>query len=173
MADGVAGEAARELAGEIIELLTQTGATVATAESLTGGAIAVALTAVAGSSDYMAGGLVTYQSEQKIRQLGVMPELIECCGVVSEEVASAMVCGAAHRFGVECAVAVTGIAGPVSAQDQQPVGTVWIATSVRGDVRALCYAFEEVGRDAVRFATVKAALRQLCEQIDAEFLRTT
>ena len=162
-----------DLAGATGERLRARAWRVATAESLTGGAIAAALTAVAGSSDYVAGGLVTYQSEQKTRQLGMPAELIERCGVVSEEVARAMVRGAAQRFGVECAVAVTGVAGPASADDPQPVGTVWIATSLCGDVRALCYAFGEVGRDAVRLATVKAALQQLCEQIDAEFLRTT
>ncbi|MCL2654170.1 MAG: CinA family protein [Coriobacteriia bacterium] len=139
---------------------------VATAESLTGGAIAAALTAVAGSSEYVAGGLITYQSAQKTAQLGVPAELIERCGVVSEEVAVAMVTGAAVRFGVECALAVTGVAGPAAPGDVCAVGTVWVASAVCSDVRAVCYSFGEVGRDGVRFATVKAALEQLSGQID-------
>lgn len=162
------------VAPELIELARDAGVRlrarswrVATAESLTGGAIAAALTAVAGSSEYVAGGLVTYQSEQKTRQLGVAAELIKRSGVVSAEVARAMAAGAARRFEVQCALAVTGIAGPPSPTDCQPVGTVWIATWINGDVRALCYAFEEVERDAVRYATVKAGLRQLCAYIDA------
>jgi len=154
-------------AAELGAHLRERGWTVATAESLTGGAIAAALTAVAGSSDYVAGGMVTYQTEQKTIQLGVPAELIDQCGVVSSEVAVAMATGVACRFGVECAVAVTGVAGPASSGDAESVGTVWIATCVNDDVRALCYAFGEVGRDSVRLSTVKAALQQLSDQIDA------
>jgi len=170
----LSGDSPVLIAPELVEAATDLGARlrergwrVATAESLTGGAIAATLTAVAGSSDYMAGGLVTYQTEQKIRQLDVSITLIERHGVVSEEVAIAMAVGAAQRFGVDCAIAVTGVAGPAGPEDDHPVGTVWVATSVRDDVRALCYAFGEVGRDGVRLATVKAALRQLGNQIDA------
>jgi len=157
-----------DVAGECGARLRERGWRVATAESLTGGSIAAALTAVVGSSKYVAGGVITYQTEQKTRQLGVPTELIERCGVVSEEVATAMAIGIAQRFKVECAVAVTGIAGPANSEDAQAVGTVWIATTIGDDVRALCYAFGAVGRDGVRFATVKAALQQLCEQIDTK-----
>jgi len=160
------------LSAALGERLRERGLRVATAESLTGGAICAALTAIAGSSDYVAGGLVTYQALQKSRQLGLAPEVIERCGVVSEEVARAMVTGVAERFGVDCAIAVTGLAGPASADDVLPVGTVWVATQVSCDVRALCYAFGDGGRDSVRFATVEAALRQLSDHLDAEFLRT-
>jgi len=158
-----------ELSAELGQRLHAYGWRVATAESLTGGALTAALTAVAGSSEYVAGGLVAYQTEQKTRQLEVPAELIERYGVVSAEVASAMVCGVARRFATDCALAVTGVAGPTPSEDHQAVGTVWVASCLRGDVRPLCYAFGEVGRDRVRFATVKAALRQLCDQIDAEF----
>ncbi|MCL2881422.1 MAG: CinA family protein [Coriobacteriia bacterium] len=161
---------APELAQAAAELglrLRERGWTVATAESLTGGAIAAALTAVAGSSEYVAGGLITYQTEQKTIQLEVSAELIERCGVVSKEVAVAMARGVARRFKAKCAIAVTGVAGPASPGDTEVVGTVWIATCADDDVRALCYAFGEVGRDGVRLATVKAALQQLSDHIGA------
>lgn len=162
-----------ELAADLGARLRERGWRIATAESLTGGALAAALTSVAGCSDYVAGGLVSYQSDQKTRQLGVAADLIARCGVVSAEVASAMAVGVAQRFEVECALAVTGAAGPDPSEDGQQPGTVWIATCVNSDVRPLCYAFGKVGRDAVRFATVKAALQQLRDRLDAEFLRTT
>ena len=164
-----------ELAEELGRRLRAREATLATAESLTAGAIAAAITAAAGASAYLAGAVVTYQTDEKVRQLGLDPRMIERCGVVSKEVACAMARAVAERFTTSCSIAVTGVAGPGDSVDA-PAGTVWIATAVDDDVRALCYSFGRVGRDRVRFATVKAGLRQLCEHLgdqDTEFLRTT
>jgi nicotinamide-nucleotide amidase len=104
------------------------GRMVATAESCTGGLMAARLTERPGSSAYVAGGTVAYANEAKTELLGVDPALIEQYGAVSPEVADAMAVGALDRFGVEVAIAITGIAGPDGGTEEKPVGTVcWCA----------------------------------------------
>lgn len=103
------------------------GATVATAESCTGGLVAERITRVPGSSSYFVGAAVTYSNALKISELRVPAELIEAHGAVSEEVAQAMAEGARERFGVDYALALTGIAGPGGGTEDKPVGTVHIA----------------------------------------------
>jgi nicotinamide-nucleotide amidase len=100
------------------------GRRIATAESCTAGLLAARLTERAGSSDYVAGGVVAYANEAKIELLGVDPALLDTHGAVSEEVADAMADGALRRFGADTAVAITGIAGPGGGTDEKPVGTV-------------------------------------------------
>ena len=100
------------------------GRRIATAESCTAGLLAARLTDRAGSSDYVAGGVVAYSNEAKAELLGVDPALIEAHGAVSEPVAEAMAAGALQRFGADTAVAITGIAGPGGGTAQKPVGTV-------------------------------------------------
>ena len=104
----------------------------ATAESCTGGLIAAACTAVAGSSDWFERGFVTYSNEAKTELLGVDAALIAAHGAVSEPVARAMAEGALARSPRRLAVAVTGIAGPGGAVPGKPVGTVWLAWRRRG-----------------------------------------
>jgi nicotinamide-nucleotide amidase len=101
------------------------GRRIATAESCTAGLLAARLTDQAGSSAYVAGAVVAYANEAKIDVLGVDPALIDANGAVSQEVAEAMAAGALHRFGVDTAVAITGIAGPGGGTEAKPVGTVW------------------------------------------------
>jgi nicotinamide-nucleotide amidase len=100
------------------------GRTVATAESCTAGMVAARLTDRAGSSDYVAGGVVSYSNEAKVALLGVDPGLLAAHGAVSEPVAEAMAAGALERFGADTAVAITGIAGPGGGSAEKPVGTV-------------------------------------------------
>ncbi|OBG18742.1 competence/damage-inducible protein A [Mycobacterium sp. 852002-51057_SCH5723018] len=100
------------------------GRWIATAESCTAGLLAARLTDRAGSSDYVAGGVVSYSNEAKADLLGVDPALIEKHGAVSEPVAEAMAAGALERFGADTAVAITGIAGPGGGTPEKPVGTV-------------------------------------------------
>src|SRR5579862_2204424 len=107
MADGVAGPEARELATEIIGLLTKSGQTVATAESLTGGLVAAALTDVPGSSNAFRGGVVAYATELKAQLLGVDPGLLERHGPVQAPVAAAMADGVRDRLGSTIGVATT------------------------------------------------------------------
>ena len=100
------------------------GRTIATAESCTAGMIAARLTDRPGSSDYVAGGVVSYSNEAKVELLGVDPALIEAHGAVSEPVAEAMAAGALKRFGADTAISTTGIAGPGGGSEEKPVGTV-------------------------------------------------
>ena len=135
----------------------------ATAESCTGGLIAAACTALAGSSDWFERGYVTYTNEAKTDLLGVDRELFARVGAVSEEVARAMVQGALQRAPVQLAVAVTGIAGPGGAVPGKPVGMVWLAWGSAGGVGAQCLQLPG-DRDAVRGATVSAALQRLLQE---------
>jgi nicotinamide-nucleotide amidase len=134
----------------------------ATAESCTGGLIAAACTAVAGSSDWFERGFVSYSNAAKTELLGVDAMLIAAHGAVSDAVARAMVEGALQRAPVQLAVAVTGIAGPGGAVPGKPVGTVWLAWGTAQGVRAECLQLPG-DRAAVRAATVAAALARLAE----------
>ncbi|MBW0015263.1 competence/damage-inducible protein A, partial [Mycobacterium sp.] len=100
------------------------GRSIATAESCTAGLLAARLTDRAGSSDYVAGGVVAYSNAAKTQLLGVDPGLIEAHGAVSEPVAEAMAVGALQHFGADTAAAITGIAGPAGGTPEKPVGTV-------------------------------------------------
>ena len=106
----------------VAQLLTRRW--IATAESCTAGLLAARLTDRPGSSDYVAGGVVSYSNEAKVQLLGVDPALNEAHGAVSEPVAEAMAAGALKRFGADTAVAITGIAGPGGGTPEKPVGTV-------------------------------------------------
>ena len=140
--------------------LTARGWRLATAESCTGGLVAAACTARAGSSDWFERGWVTYANAAKVAELGVPAALIEAHGAVSEPVARAMAAGAAARAGVAAALAVTGIAGPGGGSAAKPVGTVWFAWCVDGQVQAECVRFDGE-RAAVRAQAVLQALAGL------------
>lgn len=115
------------------------GHRIATAESCTAGLLAARLTDRPGSSNYVAGGVVSYSNEAKAELLGVDPALIEAHGAVSEPVAEAMAAGALQRFGADTAVAITGIAGPDGGTEEKPVGTVCFSVQAAGrtDTRTL------------------------------------
>ncbi len=151
---------------QAVQALAQTlrtrGWCLVTAESCTGGLIAAACTAVAGSSDWLEGGLVTYSNEAKTRWLGVPAALIQAHGAVSEQVAMAMAQGALNTSSANLAVAVTGIAGPGGAVPGKPVGTVWLAWGTQGALQAERLQLPG-DRDAVRAATVHAALQRLLQ----------
>ncbi len=104
---------------------------VATAESCTGGLVAAALTAIAGSSDVVDRGFVTYSNKAKMELLGVPEETIAAHGSVSAETAAAMARGAVARAGVDLAVSVTGVAGPGGWTPQKPVGLVYLGVAKR------------------------------------------
>jgi nicotinamide-nucleotide amidase len=144
------------------DALRQRGWRLASAESCTGGLIAAACTAVAGSSDWFERGWVTYSNEAKHEELGVPLALIARHGAVSEAVALSMARGALEHAGVELAVSVTGIAGPGGAVPGKPVGTVWLAWGTPHGFQAECLHLDG-DRGAVRAATVVAALDRLTE----------
>ena len=144
----------------LADRLRARGAMLATAESCTGGLIAAACTAVAGSSDWFERGFVTYSNAAKTELLGVPAALIAAHGAVSEPVARAMVQGALRQSHATLAVAVTGIAGPGGAVPGKPVGTVWLAWGTAAGVQAELLQLPG-DRSAVREATVAAALARL------------
>ncbi len=166
MAGGVAGPGARELATEIIRLLTLSGQTVAAAESLTGGLVAAALTDVPGSSNAFRGGIVAYATELKAQLLGVDVGMLKRHGPVCAPVASAMADGVRQRLGATIGVATTGVAGP-GPSGGHPAGTVHVAVSLVGDtvVRTMALAGN---RDEVRRLTVERVLGLLLGRIREE-----
>ena len=144
-------------APRVLEALRNRGWTLATAESCTGGLIAAALTSVAGSSDVVERGFVTYSNEAKTEMLGVPAALIAAHGAVSEEVAAAMAAGALAYSHADVAVSVTGVAGPGGGTAEKPVGLVWFGRAVRsGAVDAVSHQFAG-DRTAVRAASVGVA----------------
>ena len=153
-----------EQARIVVEKATAAGATVATAESLTGGLVAAMLTSVPGSSASVRGGIVSYVNEVKAEVLGVSEDVLARQGAVDELVALQMARGALRELGSDVSVAVTGIAGPTGAEPGKPVGTVWIGCATAKKTHAACHHFEG-GREAVRLQTVLIALRTMEEAL--------
>ena len=122
-------EARVELAAVVAQLLLARGATLATAESCTGGLVGHRLTNLSGSSAWYLGGVVAYANASKVRDLGVPAATIEREGAVSEATARAMAEGVRARFGSDFGLAVTGIAGPTGGTPEKPVGLVWMAVA--------------------------------------------
>ncbi len=129
------------LASVVGKMLLQCGATLATAESCTGGTLAHRITEVAGASQYYKGGVVSYSNESKMNLLGVQKSTLEQFGAVSEQTACEMAAGCRRRLATDYAVATTGIAGPTGGSDEKPIGTVWIAVATPNGVAAQCYVF--------------------------------
>ncbi len=155
------------LARQVIETAAARGLTIATAESCTGGLVAGALTAIAGSSAVIERGFVTYSNAAKTELLGVPADLIEAHGAVSEPVARAMADGALQRSPAQVSVSVTGIAGPGGGSADKPVGLVHFgAVGSAGPIHAE-HRFGDIGREEVRLASVRVALGLLLDRIGA------
>jgi nicotinamide-nucleotide amidase len=151
-------------AGMLIAAFSKRNLMVATAESCTGGLIAGALTEIPGSSSVVDRGFVTYSNDAKIQMLGVHTATLEAHGAVSRQTAIEMVRGALSHSKADIAVAVTGIAGPGGGSDEKPVGLVHLAVAGRtGTVHHREMRYGDIGRDAVRMATVRTALDMLDE----------
>ncbi len=151
-----------EEATGLLAWLRAKGLKVATAESCTGGLIAGLLTEIAGSSDVVDRGFVTYSNEAKVQMLGIDPQLIAAHGAVSEQVARAMATGALAHAIADITVAVTGVAGPGGGSADKPVGLVHFATARRGGTVVHREArFGDIGRSEIRIATVREALTML------------
>ncbi|HUJ05438.1 MAG TPA: nicotinamide-nucleotide amidohydrolase family protein [Streptosporangiaceae bacterium] len=166
-ADGGGPPAGGGNPAEAIRLLAGRGLTVGTAESLTGGLVAAALTTVPGASAVFRGGIVAYAGDLKSTLLGVPADLLDRVGTVHADVAMAMALGALARMSVSASVATTGVAGP-DPVDGYPVGTVHIAVAVPGDQRprVLHRELSLAGdRDQIRNETVRRALNLLVEAL--------
>lgn len=158
MTEGLAG---LDEARVVLRLLGAAGATVATAESLTGGLVGAALTAVPGASATYRGGVVAYATDLKADLLGVPRALLAAHGAVHPEVATAMADGVRRSAGATYGLATTGVAGP-EPQDGQPVGQVWVAVSGPDGAEVVgLQPAGALGRDEVRAAAVHAALSLL------------
>ncbi len=156
-----------QLARNVIEASASRGLMLAAAESCTGGLVSAALTAIPGSSAVLERGFVTYSNAAKSDLLGVPAGLIELHGAVSEPVARAMADGALARSAAQVSVAITGVAGPGGGSTDKPVGLVHFAAAGPSGLIHVERRFGDIGRDAVRQASVRVALELLLDRIGA------
>jgi len=148
------GDPLEEVVGQ---LLRTAHATVAVAESCTGGLLGGRFTATPGSSDYFLGGFITYSNAMKVELLGVSPEALEQHGAVSREVAEAMAVGARRRTGATYALSVTGVAGPDAGGEAAPVGTVYVGLADASGTHVTHRLFFG-DRERIRIFTAQMAL---------------
>lgn len=162
-----AGTEVPALCAQLAVLLQSRQWMLATAESCTGGLIAGACTDLAGSSNWLERGFVSYSNAAKTEMLGVDATLITRFGAVSEPVARAMAQGALQHSHAQVAVAVTGVAGPGGGSADKPVGTVWFAWETPSGLHSELQHFAG-DRHAVRRATVRHALQGLLQLLVSE-----
>ncbi len=161
MIPGTAPESAT--AARVVGLLRQRDLTLATAESLTGGLVGAALTAVPGASAVYRGGVISYATDLKARLLGVPEDVLRRDGAVSRGTAVAMAGGVREATGADWGIATTGVAGP-DPQEGHPPGTVWVAVVGPDCATARLCGFSG-DRGAVRAKTVEAVLELLAERL--------
>jgi nicotinamide-nucleotide amidase len=160
-------DAIHALAIRVLDACKVRGLMLATAESCTGGLVAGALTAIAGSSAVVERGFVTYSNEAKTEMLGVPMALITAHGAVSRPVAEAMAAGALARSRAQLSVSVTGVAGPGGGSAAKPLGLVHFgALRAGGTPRHLERRYGDLGRDAIRRAAIIDALKLLLDSAD-------
>ena len=151
-----------ELATAVLAACRARGWRLATAESCTGGLVAAALTAIAGASDVIDRGFVTYSNSSKMEMLGVPEEVLAAAGAISGETALAMAKGALGRAKVDLAVSVTCIAGPGGGTAEKPVGLVYLGVATKVASRSERHNFSG-DRGDVRRAAVIRSLQMLAE----------
>jgi nicotinamide-nucleotide amidase len=162
MARGATAADLRRMARRVLDLCRARGLRVVTAESCTGGLVAGALTEIAGSSDVVDRGFVTYSNAAKEAMLGVPASMLERHGAVSSQTAAAMVKGALKSSLADIAVSITGIAGPGGGSKEKPVGLVYFAAARRGGRRlAQRRLYGKIGRSRVRALSVVQALTMI------------
>ena len=165
----------RKEAARLIDLCRDRELKLATAESCTGGLLAAYITSIAGASDVLERGFVTYSNDAKVEMLSVEAAVIKAVGAVSQEVALAMAAGALLHSKADISAAVTGIAGPGGGTAEKPVGLVHFAVAKRGamtagrmDYRAIHHKeeFGDIGRSEVQEESVAVALKLLHQAVD-------
>ncbi len=147
----------------LMDLLLKKGYTLCTAESCTGGLISARITSLAGSSRFFKGAVIAYDNSVKLKLLSVNPKVLETFGVVSSEVVQQMALGASGLLESDCAISVSGIAGPGGGTPIKPVGLVYIGTSVGQSVTSRKYLFTG-NRAEIRALAASASLSQLIQQ---------
>ncbi len=170
--DHILPDALVDKARAVIDANRAAGRTIAVAESCTAGLVCAALTEVAGSSDVLEAGFVTYSNQSKMDLLGVSDEVLDTFGAVSIATAWSMARGALERSSADVAVAITGIAGPGGGTERKPVGTVVFARAKRGEdpneVMADTKEFGAIGRGGIRLQAALCALELLMPGASAE-----
>jgi nicotinamide-nucleotide amidase len=162
MTRGITAAELRRTARRVLDICRKHGLHVATAESCTGGLVAGILTEIAGSSDVVDRGFVTYSNEAKEAMLGVPASTLKRYGAVSSETAAAMAKGALKNSLADIAVSITGIAGPGGGSKDKPVGLVYFAAARRGGkLLAQRRLYGDIGRSRVRALSVAQALTML------------
>jgi nicotinamide-nucleotide amidase len=152
----------RRAASRLLDLCRAQGLKIATAESCTGGLVAAALTEIAGSSDVVDCGFVTYSNAAKQAMLGVPAAILNRHGAVSAQTAAAMAKGALHNSQADIAVSITGVAGPGGGSKRKPVGLVYFAAANRDGKRlARSRRYGKIGRQRVRLRSGAQALELL------------
>jgi nicotinamide-nucleotide amidase len=153
-----------ELAQQVVERCTEKNVMIATAESCTGGLVSSAITEIPGASQVLERGFVTYSDQAKIEMLGVMPITLRQYGAVSKDVALEMAHGAMSRSEAGISVSTTGIAGPSGGTTGKPVGLVHFGgRHYKGAMIHREMKFGEIGRHAIRMASVEVALEMIIE----------
>lgn len=166
MADDLFPFELMSLARLVLDEARQRRLRIVTAESCTGGLVAGVLTEIAGSSDVVDRGFVTYSNRAKERVLGVPGDLIADAGAVSEPVARAMAEGALEASDAHLSVAITGVAGPGGGSAFKPVGLVHLATArSNGPILHRRELYDDTGRGGIRLAAVRTALEMLLERL--------
>ena len=161
------GEGDDDLAALMLAECAARGLTLAVAESCTGGLLGMRLTAVPGSSRVVKGGTIAYANDVKVRELGVSQSDLDTHGAVSEPVARAMATGARLRFGTNIGIGITGVAGPDGGNPDKPVGTVWVAVDLDGEVHAV-RAILPGDRSEIRYRAAQMALDRLRRAFDRD-----
>jgi len=154
------------LAQQAVAASIRRGVMLATVESCTGGLVAGALTAIAGSSGALDRGFVTYSNQAKTDLVSVPAAMIETHGAVSEAVARAMATGALSRSAAGLAVSITGVAGPGGGSPDKPVGLVHFAAADADGVIHVEKRFGDLGREAIRLDSVRTALKLLLARLE-------
>jgi nicotinamide-nucleotide amidase len=155
----VLGEGTTDVPQAVVAQLARTGATLAAAESCTGGLISHLITSIAGVSPYFLGGVVSYSNQSKTSLLGVPQTLLEAHGAVSREVAAAMAAGALALFGSGIAISATGVAGPSGGSAEKPIGLVYLGLATAAGVETCRLDLgPEQPRDIIQHRAAKIAL---------------
>jgi len=170
--ESIYGENEDDLAAVVLELCRERSLTIGVAESCTGGLLGARLTAIPGSSDVVLGGVIAYHNDIKRDSLGVPQTVIEENGAVSEPVVRAMAAGARKMAGSSVGLGVTGIAGPSGGTEAKPVGTVWVAVDLDGDVEARMLRLWG-GRDEIRQRSAQWLLEMLRKKLNPEQSRAS